>query len=583
LTTAEAPSSERISDGEAEARALRSRGAEQEHGHDARPSSRRRARRRAGTPSATVTAICRRNTISVETSTAVRYVAAGSGVARSRFRSPPSRRTTRVIARPGERGVRAAVAHHPDEQPVDGRDAVDLPVVDRAEEQEQHRREDEDEDGRLAIPPEEQLLRPQLVPEQPHVTSSAACRRRGRGRRPRASAGAPRDARARAPRRPRGGQLGEHARRLRGREHDLAAALAVADLDVGCRADQLGGRPDPDQRSLADHGDPVGELLGLVEVVRREHDRLPRARSERTSSHAVRRADGSKPVVGSSRKTSSGSPTRATPRSSRRFWPPGERLDALARLVGEPGELDHLVHVARPRVVAREHRVHLAHGQRRRQLRLLEHDADPRSVAASAFHGSAPRTLTSPPSRSRYPSRISTVVVLPAPFGPSRTEDLAGPAPRSRSRERPRARRRTSEAADPDRRVGRHGAGSTSSWAIARREARVDSGHRERDLGAVGLVPDGRDRPVAAGDGVGAPRRSPRCEPPLDLERRAGRRRDQLCGLPRAHERAREHDDRRLRQAREPRGELGGLPPTLPVSSRSSSGSPGAAFACRHR
>ena len=55
-----------------------------------------------------------------------------------------------------------------------------------------------------------------------------------------------------------------------------------------------------------------------------------------------------------------------------------------------------------------------------------------------------------------------------------------------------------------------------------------------------------------------------RCEPPLDLERRAGRRRDQLCGLPRAHERAREHDDRRLRQAREPRGELGGLPPTLP-------------------
>src|SRR5215469_17657041 len=33
--------------------------------------------------------------------------------------------------------------------------------------------------------------------------------------------------------------------------------------------------------------------------------------------------------------------------------------------------------------------------------------------------GSVPRTVTSPLSRCRYPSRISTVVVLPAPLGPS--------------------------------------------------------------------------------------------------------------------------------------------------------------------
>jgi hypothetical protein len=31
-----------------------------------------------------------------------------------------------------------------------------------------------------------------------------------------------------------------------------------------------------------------------------------------------------------------------------------------------------------------------------------------------------PSTLTSPASRLRYPSRISTIVVLPAPLGPSR-------------------------------------------------------------------------------------------------------------------------------------------------------------------
>src|SRR5262249_30933643 len=33
--------------------------------------------------------------------------------------------------------------------------------------------------------------------------------------------------------------------------------------------------------------------------------------------------------------------------------------------------------------------------------------------------GSVPGAVASPPSRRRYPSRISTVVVLPAPFGPS--------------------------------------------------------------------------------------------------------------------------------------------------------------------
>ena len=38
--------------------------------------------------------------------------------------------------------------------------------------------------------------------------------------------------------------------------------------------------------------------------------------------------------------------------------------------------------------------------------------------------GSTPGTDTSPPSRRRYPSRISTVVVFPAPLGPQQREDL---------------------------------------------------------------------------------------------------------------------------------------------------------------
>ena len=45
--------------------------------------------------------------------------------------------------------------------------------------------------------------------------------------------------------------------------------------------------------------------------------------------------------------------------------------------------------------------------------------------------GSAPSTETLPPSRRRYPSRISTVVVLPAPFGPRMAN--TSPAPMRRS------------------------------------------------------------------------------------------------------------------------------------------------------
>src|SRR3954470_4720411 len=48
--------------------------------------------------------------------------------------------------------------------------------------------------------------------------------------------------------------------------------------------------------------------------------------------------------------------------------------------------------------------------------------------------GSCPSTETSPASRGRRPSRISTVVVFPAPFGPSRPKTW----PLSTSKSRPR-------------------------------------------------------------------------------------------------------------------------------------------------
>ena len=83
---------------------------------------------------------------------------------------------------------------------------------------------------------------------------------------------------------------------------------------------------------------------------------MPRSASARIVSHAARRAAGSKPVVGSSRKISSGSPTSARAKSSRRACPPDSlrartssdsrsgqlsggqqrRLDLALALVGDP-------------------------------------------------------------------------------------------------------------------------------------------------------------------------------------------------------------------------------------------------------
>src|SRR5262245_33132962 len=54
------------------------------------------------------------------------------------------------------------------------------------------------------------------------------------------------------------GQLGERLRRLGGREDDLAAVLAVVDLDLGRRRDELARRADLHEFPLADHCDAVG-------------------------------------------------------------------------------------------------------------------------------------------------------------------------------------------------------------------------------------------------------------------------------------------------------------------------------------
>ena len=75
-------------------------------------------------------------------------------------------------AREGVRGH--AVAEQPDEEERRRVDALDrLVAVDRADEDEQEDGEEEAEERRLAVPPEELLLGPQLVEEQPHPSPSS--------------------------------------------------------------------------------------------------------------------------------------------------------------------------------------------------------------------------------------------------------------------------------------------------------------------------------------------------------------------------------------------------------------------------
>src|SRR5579859_1498715 len=66
-----------------------------------------------------------------------------------------------------ERGVRAAVADQSGEERLRRRHAVDLPGVDRGEQDVQQQREEEDEERRLAAPPEDELLGAELVHEEP--------------------------------------------------------------------------------------------------------------------------------------------------------------------------------------------------------------------------------------------------------------------------------------------------------------------------------------------------------------------------------------------------------------------------------
>ena len=119
--------------------------------------------------------------------------------------------------------------------------------------------------------------------------------------------------------------LAEHPRDDAPRPRRCGRGSASRSCSVESPTDglELVGRALGDLAAAVDDRDPVGELVGLVEVLRGEQHRAAVARrASRIVSHIWPRVRGSRPVVGSSRKISGGRRIRLAARSSRRRMPP---------------------------------------------------------------------------------------------------------------------------------------------------------------------------------------------------------------------------------------------------------------------
>ena len=151
----------------------------------------------------------------------------------------------------------------------------------------------EGEEGELAAAPVEELLGAELVERGSLVVAP----RSARGRSPRASAAAPRAPRARCPR--------PAPRPVSSWSTFVGSCVStttswpfspVADLGRDPRAGQLRRLAERDDPALAQHGDAIGELLRLVEVVRRQEDGL--AELAQRADHLPRGAAGRRVEAG---------------------------------------------------------------------------------------------------------------------------------------------------------------------------------------------------------------------------------------------------------------------------------------------
>ena len=106
------------------------------------------------------------------------------------------------------------------------------------------------------------------------------------------------------------------------RERRRGASTTTTIWSPPTRLLELVGRAAFDDEPVVDDHDVVGEPVGLVEVLGGEQRRRPAATSSSITSHIASRLRGSRPVVGSSRKSTDGRPIRLMAMSSRRRMPP---------------------------------------------------------------------------------------------------------------------------------------------------------------------------------------------------------------------------------------------------------------------
>ncbi len=141
----------------------------------------------------------------------------------------------------------------------------------------------------------------------------------------------------------------------------------------------------------------------------------------------VRRLRGSRPVVGSSRKITRGSPTSVMARSSRRRIPPEKSAARRPATSAMPNRSSNSCVRARPSRLPSRSRSAMrsrfssavSRSSRAANWPVTPIAARTRSGAAAT---SCPATSARPPSAGTSVERMLTVVVLPAPFGPSRAK-----------------------------------------------------------------------------------------------------------------------------------------------------------------
>ena len=163
----------------------------------------------------------------------------------------------------------------------------------------------------------------------------------------------------------------------------------------GAGAD-LGQVADGGELAVTQDGHPVGEVLGLVHVVGGQEDRLAellQPRDHVPGAAARRGVEAGGRLVEEDELRVADDPDRNV---NRRRWPPESVPTRASRFVGQPDELDRLVHRAGRGVEAGEQRDQLAHRESWIELALLQNQADPRPPLARRPPGSVPSTETSP-------------------------------------------------------------------------------------------------------------------------------------------------------------------------------------------